>query len=186
MKICTNCKSVLEDTDQYCSHCGKKYKNTQKRICPMCKEKILDTHPICNNCYADTINIVPKLIEQIDKTNDKLDNDYPRFESYISKIKKNIDLYHELYYYASFLPDEIILTPPTYEENLEQTIIDIKRFVEGRTRIYRHMLHDLGEMQNLTELKIFRDELIDLAKRYPIFEEAFDTTQIDNIIASYE
>ena len=158
----------------------------KRRKCPMCNIYLTDKHPICEVCYYKTMSIVPKLIEQIEKINDKLDNDYPRFESYISKIKKNIDLYHELYYYASFLPDEIILTPPTYEENLKQTIIDIKRFIEGRTRIYRHMLHDLGEMQNLTELKIFRDELIDLAERYPIFEEAFDTTQIDNIIASYE
>ena len=158
----------------------------KRRKCPMCNIYPTDKHPICEVCYYKAMSIVPKLIEQIDKINDKLDNDYPRFESYISKIKKNIDLYHELYYYASFLPDEIILTPPTYEENLKQTIIDIKRFIEGRTRIYRHMLHDLGEMQNLTELKIFRDELIDLAERYPIFKEAFDTTQIDNIIASYE
>lgn len=158
----------------------------KRKKCPMCNTYLIDRHPICEVCYYKAMEIVPVLVEQIEKINDKLDNDYPRFESYISKIKKNVDLYHDLYYYASFLPDEIILNPPTYEENLEQTIIDIKRFVEGRTRIYRHMLHDLGEMQNFTELKIFRDELIDLANRYPIFKEAFDTTQIDNIIANYE
>lgn len=158
----------------------------RKKVCPMCKTYYIENHPICNPCYLKTKDIVHTLVEQKEKLEDKLDMDYSRLNSYISKFVKLVGIYKDLYYYASFLPEEIEIDPPTYEEFLNITKIDVKRFIEGKIRIYRHTIHDLGDMQFLTELKIFKDDLIDLAERYPIFEEAFDTSQIDNIISAYE
>lgn len=158
----------------------------RKKVCPMCKIYYIENHPICNPCYLKTKDIVHTLVEQKEKLEDKLDMDYSRLNSYISKFVKLVGIYKDLYYYASFLPEEIEIDPPTYEEFLEITKTDVKRFIEGKIRIYRHTIHDLGDMQFLTELKIFKDDLIDLAERYPIFKEAFDISQIDNILSTYD
>jgi len=186
MKICHKCFGALEDNDLYCSNCGKKYDSKQRAICPMCKKYLVNTHPVCDNCYTNIQGWVGELHEQREKLEDKLDMEYKRLAPYVNKIFKMAQIFEQYYYYSSFLPDEIKIDPPTYKEYLEGAINDLKEYIDEKTRIYRHMLHDYGDIKYLTELKIYRDEVSSMAEKYPIFKEAFDTTQIDNIISMYE
>lgn len=48
-KICSSCGAVINETDVFCSECGKK----QVKYCPNCGSEVLPTDISCRNCGED-------------------------------------------------------------------------------------------------------------------------------------
>ena len=187
MKICFNCHAELEDTDMFCSSCGKKYKSKNGVIiCPMCKAVQIKNQLLCDNCYQEVQISTKEIMKNIDIAEERINGDYKTIDNYVAFLNKLTKLYEELYRYASYIPKQIDIDPKTFEEYKKITYNSLEDVIDHRIDTYYFQLHRFGDADMLVELDIMKNEMLRAAKRYPNFEKYLSTERIDNIISSYE
>lgn len=158
----------------------------KKNLCTICKSVCSNDNTLCDNCYKDIQINVNALVGNIKETEDKIDKEYKEFDRYISNFSKLLKLYEKLYHYASIIPNQIDIDPPTFEEYKEIVNQSIENIVNHRTDVYFFQLKKFGDASCLVELELFREELIRTAKCFPMFEKVLSTNRIDNILENYK
>lgn len=187
MKVCFNCYAELEDTDMFCSNCGKKYVSKNGVIiCPMCKSELIKNQLLCDNCYNEIQINTKELMRNIEKSEEAINGDYKTIDRYVGLLERLTHFYEELYRYASYIPKQIDISPKTFEEYKKITYESLEDVIDHRIDTYYFQLHRFGDADMLVELDIMKNEMLRAAKRYPNFEKYLSTERIDNIISSYE
>lgn len=157
------------------------------RRCAICNKIWFNlTSPVCEDCYNETKIKVNNLYEEIKYLEELLDKDYLRIVQYLSKYKKLLKLYKELYFYAGIFPKEIEIEPKTYNEFINLVNENISDLVNHRIDVYYIQIEKMGDMTCVVELKILENELLKAQQKYPEFKESLNTTRIENILSKYE
>lgn len=157
-----------------------------KKLCAMCQSVKVKDSKLCDRCYNKLQVSVNAIVENINRTEERLDKEYKEFDRYISFYAKLLKLYEELYGYAAILPEQIEIDPPSFEEYKEIANQSIENIVNHRIDAYFFQLRKFGDASCLVELELFREELIRTAKCFPVFEKVLSTTRIDNILENYK
>lgn len=157
------------------------------RRCAICKKIYLNlTKPVCDICYKEAKIRVNSIYEEIKYLEELLDKDYIRIVQYLSKYKKLLKLYKELYFYKDIFPKEIEIDPKTYNDFINLVNENISDFVNHRIDVYYIQIDKMGDMTCVVELKTLENELLKAQQKYPEFKESLNITRIENILSKYE
>ena len=144
--------------------------------CAFCNSAKAVRGKLCNNCNEMIKTRTIEIKNKIDSLKYSRELEFKRgnnIKGYLLDTAEALNLYKQLYEYATYFPNEIILKPKSFEELKSNTFKEINDYLEYKIKNYENDKEYLSVLKN--DFEYFK-------KVYPEFMEMFNTALVEQYI----
>ena len=155
-------------------------------LCRRCKKQIrAHKKLVCNRCYEIIKWRSKESLASIKRLKDKIQKGLDNTSEYIDCFNA-LDEYHkELYELKQFVPMEISIIPPTYEEYRKDLKAELTKVLDERLQFIIYRLEKTGDILYVKQLSEFKDAINLFSNEMPWLLERYDIKEMIDTIKMY-